>query len=391
MPNSCVHARPLRIAVLMDVRSPWSVEIAVSLVAMGAEVTVLALRVASSGAGAGGHALFEEGCERLDRGGVTIDWLGDFSHQAINLMRMISKLRHLRNLGSKDICLCLYGGVYAIASWASGFRPYAIFWMGSDIRLVNQPIRTFSTLAAAGAALNVINGNSLSEVGRERLRMRDVLPLYHGIHCERFAVNERTFSKDRATVLCTRWFEPIYDNLTIVRAFAAVQEMVPGIRMVFAASGSQVAEAKNLWRTLRSPGLPERMSFLGGVGRSELLRELNAADIYVSMSLSDGTSTALLEALSAGLFPILSDISANREWLETHACKGILVPIGDAKALEQALVQATGDPRRRREASVHNLAVVRELADADTNLRILLAKLSAAARDNARLNHSDKG
>ena len=54
MPNSCVHARPLRIAVLMDVRSPWSVEIAVSLAAMGAEVTVLALRVASSGAGAGG-------------------------------------------------------------------------------------------------------------------------------------------------------------------------------------------------------------------------------------------------------------------------------------------------------------------------------------------------
>jgi glycosyltransferase involved in cell wall biosynthesis len=228
-------------------------------------------------------------------------------------------------------------------------------------------------------------------LGRERLRMRDVLPLYHGIHCERFAVNERTFSKDRATVLCTRWFEPIYDNLTIVRAFAAVQERVPGIRMVFAASGSQVAEAKNLWRTLRSPGLPERMSFLGGVGRSELLRELNAADIYVSMSLSDGTSTALLEALSAGLFPILSDIPANREWLETHACKGILVPIGDAKALEQALVQATGDPRRRREASVHNLAVVRELADADTNLRILLAKLSAAARDNSRLTHSDKG
>ena len=116
-------------------------------------------------------------------------------------------------------------------------QTYAIFWMGSDIRLVNQPIRTFSTLAAAGAALNVINGDSLSEVGRERLRMRDVLPLYHGIHCERFAVNERTFSKDRATVLCTRWFEPIYDNLTIVRAFAAVQEWAPGIRMVFAASG----------------------------------------------------------------------------------------------------------------------------------------------------------
>ena len=358
---------------------------------MGAEVTVLALRVASSGAGAGPRALFEEGCERLDRGGVTIDWVGNFSHQAVNLMRMTSKLRQLHKLGSKDICLCLYGGVYAIATWASGFRPYVVFWMGSDIRLVNQPIRMFSTLAAAGAALNVINGESLSEVGREWPRMRDVLPLYHGIHCERFAVNERTFSKDRATVLCTRWFEPIYDNLTIVRAFAAAQERAPGVEMVFAASGNEIAEAKNLWRTLRSPwpaGAHELPWRRGTIRTSQRIERRG----YLRVDVIVGrTSTALLEALSAGLFPILSDIPANREWLETHACKGILVPIGDAKALEQALVQATGDPRSRREASVHNVAVVRELADADTNLRILLAKLSAAARGNARLSHSDKG
>jgi len=223
------------------------------------------------------------------------------------------------------------------------------------------------------------------------LNMRHAPPLYLGVDCDRFAAGEKTFTADRATILCTRWFEPVYDNLTIVRAFAAAHRRMAGARMIFASSGSQIAEAERLWLALGDAGRPEAASFLGGVEQAELVAQLRAADIYVSMSSSDGTSTSLLEAFSAGLFPILSDIPANREWLATHGCMGILVPVGDAQALELAMIEAIGDPERRSRAARHNLDIVRKLADARTNRKILLDELSAAARSNPRSSHSGIG
>ena len=42
---------------------------------------------------------------------------------------------------------------------------------------------------------------------------------------------------------------------------------------------------------------------------------LNAADIYVSTSLSDGTSLSLLEAMACSLPVVVTDIPANKEWI----------------------------------------------------------------------------
>ena len=62
------------------------------------------------------------------------------------------------------------------------------------------------------------------------------------------------------------------------------------------------------------------------------------ADAFVLPSKREGLSNALLEAMSHGLPCVATDIPPNREVLADGAC-GLLVPVNDTPALEQALAR----------------------------------------------------
>jgi glycosyltransferase involved in cell wall biosynthesis len=111
-------------------------------------------------------------------------------------------------------------------------------------------------------------------------------------------------------------------------------------------------------------GIGDRCTFHGSVTPAQVERLVGASDVYVSVSESDGVSLALLESLALGAVPVLSDIPANRPWVNDGAT-GILVEI-DAADVADGIRQAT---RLDRElVAADNLAVVSERADRDTNL-----------------------
>ena len=66
---------------------------------------------------------------------------------------------------------------------------------------------------------------------------------------------------------------------------------------------------------------------MGRVPHDRMPELLTQTDIYVSTSLSDGTSVSLLEAMASGVFPIVTDIPSNREWINDGE-NGFLVPAG---------------------------------------------------------------
>ena len=85
------------------------------------------------------------------------------------------------------------------------------------------------------------------------------------------------------------------------------------------------------------------MTLEGFVDAARLFELYRGGDVYVSLSRSDSTSQSLLEAMAVGLFPIVSDIEGNREWV-THRRQGYLVPAGDADATACAIAEAWKDP-----------------------------------------------
>lgn len=70
---------------------------------------------------------------------------------------------------------------------------------------------------------------------------------------------------------------------------------------------------------------------------------LAAADLFVHPVLEDGMSPALLNAMSAGLPIVATDIPANQELISSHQ-HGLLVPAEDASALAEAMSQVLEDP-----------------------------------------------
>ena len=111
-------------------------------------------------------------------------------------------------------------------------------------------------------------------------------------------------------------------------------------------------------------GIVDSCTFRGVVTPAEVERRVAASDVYVSVSESDGVSLALLESLALGAVPVLSDIPANRPWVNDGAT-GILVDI-DPSDIADGIRRAAALDRER--VAADNLAVVAERADRDTNL-----------------------
>jgi glycosyltransferase involved in cell wall biosynthesis len=88
---------------------------------------------------------------------------------------------------------------------------------------------------------------------------------------------------------------------------------------------------------------------------------LGQSDIYVSTSLSDGTSVSLLEAMAAGGFPVVTDIPANREWIKDGE-NGFLVPVNEAGLLAKRIVSAIRDEDLLQRSRTDNLRTVEERA-----------------------------
>jgi glycosyltransferase involved in cell wall biosynthesis len=83
-------------------------------------------------------------------------------------------------------------------------------------------------------------------------------------------------------------------------------------------------------------------------GRSDdVADELRKAHIFVLPSAVEGMSNALLEAMSAGLAVIASDIPGNRD-VVTHGHNGLLFPHGDTAALSAAIDSLVTDPAYRQ-------------------------------------------
>jgi glycosyltransferase involved in cell wall biosynthesis len=124
------------------------------------------------------------------------------------------------------------------------------------------------------------------------------------------------------------------------------------------------------------------LSALPAVSEERLRALYRESDVYVSVSRSDSTSQSLLEAMAAGVLPIVTDIAGNREWV-THRREGYLVPVGDKDAIACAIAEASREPERRAMAARARARVLAEGSFADT-VDQLEERLRALAADRKR-------
>lgn len=123
-------------------------------------------------------------------------------------------------------------------------------------------------------------------------------------------------------------------------------------------------------------GIRERVTFRGQLAAGPQVRaELDAADLFVLPSRTEGLPRALVEAMARGLPSLASRVGGIPELLADED----LLPAGDVAAWSAALISMSADPARRAAMARRNVAKA-----ADYRAEVLSARRTDFYRDVAR-------
>ena len=95
---------------------------------------------------------------------------------------------------------------------------------------------------------------------------------------------------------------------------------------------------------------------------NEILYWQSQSRISIGLSISDGISTSLLEAMALGAFPIQSDSSAANEWIEDKI-SGLLVSAEDCVDIADSVKLALLDDQLVDSANFRNWDVISNRAE----------------------------
>jgi glycosyltransferase involved in cell wall biosynthesis len=261
-------------------------------------------------------------------------------------------------------------------SCASGIRPYAVFLGGGDILRVSGIQKMMSRFALDRAAVAFANGKYFGERAKAFAPNASIHPIYLGVDPDRFVPG--TPPSSPVVILCTRGFAPVYNNGYLIEALALLPDTLPDFRVVFTSTGESLNETRALADRILTPAVRQRVHFLNGVTDEGMLDNLRSAHIYTSLARYDGTSISLLEALSCGVFPILSDIPQNSEWIDPHVRNGMLVPLDKPDAYARVLEEAIVNSSHRKAVAPFNRRLILERADGRKTMAHVASLLEAA-------------
>ena len=114
----------------------------------------------------------------------------------------------------------------------------------------------------------------------------------------------------------------------------------PDLHFLFIGDGELKAD---LQAQVQSLNLSDHIHFLGS--RSDVAALLAASDFFVSSSISEGLSMALLEAMAASKPIVVTAVSGTTSVMVPNET-GLVVPPGDAPKLAKAILELVSDPAR---------------------------------------------
>ena len=282
----------------------------------------------------------------------------------------------------------------------SNFKPYLLMPWGSDVLLISSKrngmfgffkriVETFKVKYAIKRAAMIYC--DCEEMKKRVIQLTDypegkivVFPQL-GIDVKRFqfqpGAKNKLFEKygwdNKKILLLTRLGDPVYGIDYFLNALAEIVKIDPEARAVIAGEGklkeAQMAMAKKM-------GLGSYVLFPGHIPNEELPLYYSAADLYVSSSLSDGTSLSLLEAMACGLPVVMTDVPANLEWIEDGK-GGHIVPRKNAKELAHKIILLLKNNSLQKRMGEFNLFLAREKADLEKNFLRLKDAYSSCLRN----------
>ncbi|MEI8401010.1 MAG: glycosyltransferase family 4 protein [Alcaligenaceae bacterium] len=154
--------------------------------------------------------------------------------------------------------------------------------------------------------------------------------------------DELKLSADAILVGCIAVLRPNKGHLELINAMLPLLRTRPALHLVMAGGGSPVFE--QLQAHITHAGLVERIHLLGT--RRDVPNVLAGLDIFCLATRQEAMGTAFLEAAASGLPVIGTDVGGVGELMRPGET-GLLVPLDDGQALQNALIQLIDSPELR--------------------------------------------
>lgn len=206
-------------------------------------------------------------------------------------------------------------GVLASLVKNSSFKLIQSAW-GTDIlvtpfeSLVKRKIATF---ALKKAELITSDSYFMSDKIKELVHESNILTFPFGLSSIYVNTN---YKKDKNLIFSNRILAKNYNINKVLEWFSILDNKM---KLIIANDGDIKEE---LQEYVKRNDLFNRVKFVGFLSKSEQEEIYKKAKYYISIPTSDSTSASLLEAMSFGCIPIVSNIPVNREWI-LDRCNGI--------------------------------------------------------------------
>ena len=168
--------------------------------------------------------------------------------------------------------------------------------------------------------------------------------------------------KEKFVISFNRYLEPVYGIKTMLEGYKIFASNKDDVLLLLVSSGSQKGKVT---RFIKENKLGTKVKDIGKIPNSSMPAHLGAADVYLSTSISDGSSLSLLEAMAMGLGLVVTDVPSLKYWVKDE--NGILVKRQNSYNVAGGLEEYYYNRELVKIHGRKNIAVVKEKADWDKN------------------------
>jgi len=281
------------------------------------------------------------------------EWTEGLRMYIFSFIRAIILALYLRRVNSNIVlgCTAIKYGFY---SALFKFRPLILIVWGSDILIA--PKRFFLFRFMAKYSLKKADAVILDSEVQKKAAMQlgcnpnkilqfpwfDATQVHPKI--SRTKIRKELGWRKNKIIVSTRSHEPIYGVEHLIEAIPHVVKEVTECRFLIVGEGNLTEKFRKRVRELH---IEKYVKFTGRLPREDVVAYMNASDIYVSTSLSDGTSASLLEAMTLGMPCVVTEIPGNKEWIK-NGYDGYLVPAKGSKTLGGKIIQLVKNKNMRK-------------------------------------------
>tara|TARA_Y100000310_G_scaffold343159_1_gene449509 strand:- start:22900 stop:25047 length:2148 start_codon:yes stop_codon:yes gene_type:complete len=247
------------------------------------------------------------------------------------------------------------------------FKPLILTAWGSDILLGGKYLirRTILNLTIRKATWVNACSEKLQEVCLSLgAREKNSSVILHGVDTEIFKPKEK--NKKQITLITTRRLEPIYNHETLIRSIPLVLKRTKNVKFIFSAGGFLENKLKSLAKSLNID--KKYIEFTGMVSYKKIKDNLLNSDIFVSIPFSDGTSPALMEAMSCGLPIIVTDTGFNKNWIKDGE-NAFIVPKNNLKIIADKIINLSKNKDLRQKFGKINRKIIIENAEFNKEMK----------------------